>query len=320
MNDSKATKRATLGVLSFVVLSLLLAPLARVAIADEVEQGSNVRVNASENQAQISSHIKSSAVEKEFKAQMETSHGVRLKVEFDSETANMSRELELEATFAKVVEFTDSSGTLTTSSTVLQTVDLEQLTYSRVSANQVTVGGVQGYQLATQGVQGNFTFKVVASTFPSSININSTSLSPSALKIVLGINNYPYKQTDSLLALQVNTESDRSIDVSETESQHAVKSLDSTLGEQAVFSWNGPLTVDGKSASVKVSATSQSDEQKSLNIVYPHGNSIVHDPMLGVFLVGVPFYAQTNFIIGIAAVVIMVIAVSVVIVAKNGRK
>ncbi len=320
LNDSKATKRAMLGVLSFVTLSLLLSPLARVAIADEGEQGSNMQVNVSENQAQISSHIMSSGVEKEFRAQMETSHGVRLEVEFESATADMSRELELETTFARLVEFTDSSGTLTSSSTVLQTMDLAQLSYSRVSTNQVTVGGVQGYQLVTQGVQGNFTFRVVAYAFPTSVNINSTSLSPSALKIVLYINNYPYKQTDSSLALQVNTESDRSIDVSETESQHAVKSLDSNLGEQAVFSWNGPLTVDGKSVSVKVSATSQGEEQKSLNIVYSHGNSIVHDPTLGVFLVGLPFYTQTNFIIGVAAVVILVVTVSVVIVTRKTRK
>ncbi len=320
LKNSKVTKWATPRVLSFVILSLLLAPLARVAIADEGEQGSNLQVNVSENQAQISSQIRSSGVEKEFRAQMETSHGVRLEVEFDSATANMSRELELEATFAKLVEFTDSSGTLTSSSTVLQTIDLAQLSYSRVTANQVTVGGVQGDQLVAQGVQGNFTFKVVAYAFPSSLNINSTALSPSALKIVLYINNYPYTQANSLLALQVNTESDRSIDVSEADSQHAVKSLDSNLGEQAVFSWNGPLTVDGKSATLKISATSQGDEEKTLNVVYPHGKSIVHDPVLGVFLVGVPFYTQTNFIIGVAAVAILVVAVSVVIVTKKTRK
>ncbi len=118
----------------------------------------------------------------------------------------------------------------------------------------------------------------------------------------------------------MNTESDRSIDVSETESQHTVKSLDSSLGEQAVFSWPGPLTVDGKSVSVKASATSQGEEQKSLNIVYPHSSSIIHDPTLGVSLVVQPFYTQTNFIIGVTAVVILIVTVSVVFISKKTRK
>ncbi len=134
---------------------------------------------------------------------METSHGVRLEVEFESETANMSRELELEATFARLVEFTDSSGMLTSSSTVLQTVDLAQLSYSRVSTNQVTVGGVQGYELATQGVQGNFTFKVVAYAFLTSVNINSTSL--------------PVRVEDSSLHRQLSLQAGRLIACSPSE-------------------------------------------------------------------------------------------------------
>ncbi len=321
MNDKSATKRAKLGVLCLVVLSLLISPLARVAIAQgEGEQGSNMQVNVSGNGAQISSQITSSGVQKEFQAQMGTSNGVRLEVELDAQTANMSRELELEATFAKIVEFTDPSGVLTSGSAVVQTVDLAQLSYSPISSNQVTVGGAQGYQLATQGVQGNFTFKVVVDVFPASVSINSTSLSPSELKIVLYINNFPYKQANSLLALQVNTDSDRSIDVSGTDSQHDVKSSDSSLGEEAVFSWAGPLTVDGKSASVKVSATSQGDEQKSLSIVYPHGKSIVHDPTLGVFLVGLPFYLQSTFIIGVAAAVILIVIAAVLVRSRRTRK
>lgn len=301
----KLDKAARGWVLPFVALTLLLAPVARTAVAQE--QGSNMQVNVSESGAQISSHIESSGVEKEFAAQMAASNGVRLEVQFESETANRSVELELEATFTKVVEFTDPSGVLNAGSKVLQSIDLSQLSYSPVTSNPTTVGGVQGYQLSMIGTQGGFTFKVVVYAFPSSLSINSTSLSPSALKVLLTLNGYPYVQGNSSLALQVRVDSDRSIDVSEADSQHDIKSADTSLGEQAVFSWSGPLTVDGKSASVKVSTTSQGDEEKNVNLVYPHGNSIVHDPVLGVLLVGAPFYLQAGFLLGVAAVIVVAV-------------
>jgi hypothetical protein len=324
-NSTKLIRRTATGVFFLVVSLLLITPIVRIAVADQAETSSNFLVSASGNQGQVISKIESPGVEKEYKAQMDTSQGVRIHVEFETGLTNASgdyqtKEIEFQATYIKLIEFTDPSGKFTSGSTVLQTIDLTKVTYSPVTVTQVTYNGVQGYQLSTLGTQGNFTFKVVAYAFPNAMNINATTLSPSALKIVTYITNYPYKQTNSLLSLQVETQSDRSIDTSVVNSQGEVKSSDNNLGEQALFSWNGPLTVDGKSSTVSVSATSQGDEDKVLNLVYPHGTSIVHDPMIGVFLGAVPFYLQPTFMLGAAAAVAVVAALSVAMLSRKLRR
>jgi len=315
-------RTATIGFV-FVALSLIIfSPVARMAMADD-EKSSNFRAGASGGQGQISSAIEASGVEREYSAQIDTSQGVRIHVEFQAETANASIELEFEVAYTKLIEFTDPGGTLTSSSTLLSSIDLTQLSYTPVVMNQGTFNGAQGYQFVAQGTQGNFTFKVTAYAFPNSANINTTSLSPSALKIVTSIMNYPFTQPKSLLALQLRTESDRSIETSGANSdQEELSSSDSGTGERAVFSWNGPLTVDGSSvasSSVKVGVTSQGDEAKVLNLVYPHGKIIVHDPVIGLSIGGAPFYLQPAFIIG-AVVVAAVVALATVLVVKRKQR
>jgi hypothetical protein len=321
-NGSTRIKKVAL--LSLVLSLLLLTPIFRIAAADngQGEQSSNFEVSASGNQAQISSQVEANGMQKQYSAQVDSSQGVTIHVHFSSETQTAENEIEFQVSFQKLVEFTDPSGTLTNTSTIVQTTDLTQLSYSPITESQVTYNGVQGYELSTQGTQGNFTFGVVAYAFPNSTSVNATSLSPSALKIVISILNYPYQQSNSLLALQLSTQSDRTVDTSMADSQQEIESSDSGLGEQAVFSWNGPLTVNGQtySSPVKFSVTSQGDEAKTLNIIYPHGSSIVHDPTIGVFLGSVPFYLQPTFMIGAAAAVAIVAALAVAVGIKRLRR
>jgi hypothetical protein len=328
-DSTRPMRHLITGVLFLVMSLLLFAPIARiVAVADEGETSSSMQASASGDQALILSKIQSYGIEKEYKAQMNTSQGVTVHVEFESGLGNTSgaystKEIEFQATFVKLVEFTDPSGNLRNTSTIVQTTDLTQLTYSPVTVTPVTYNGVQGYQLMTEGTKGNFSFKVVAYAFPNATSINATTLSPSALKVVIYVMNYPYNQTDSLLALQVETQSDRSIDTSQADLQGEVMSSDTNLSEQAFFSWNGPLAVDGASSAVKVSTSSQGDEAKTLDLIYPHGTSIVHDPTVGVFLNGaalVPFYLQPTFMLEAAAAFAIGAALSVTIVNHMIRR
>jgi len=78
--------------------------------------------------------------------------------------------------------------------------------------------------------------------------------------------------------------------------------------------------VDGKSASVKVSTSSQGDEEKMLNIVYPHGKAVVHDLLLGVFLVGATFDLQTGFSLAVADAAVLVVVLLVLAVFRRRSK
>ena len=326
MISSTKGRTKTIALLCLILSLLALAPVMRLAAADggqgANETSSNMQMSVSGNQAQIQSHIEANGVETEYGAQVDSSQGVTIHVHFQSEAQNAETEMEFQAAFQNLVEFTDPSGVLTNSSTIIQTTDLTQLSYSPIQETQVTYNGIQGYELSTEATQGNFTFKVVAYAFPNSTSVNATSLSPSSLKMDIYILNYPYKQSNSLLALQISTQSDRSVDTSNANSQEDIESSDSSLGQQAVFSWNGPLTVNGQaySSPLKSSVTSQGDDAKILNIIYPHAQSIVHDPTIGVYLGSVPFYVQPTFMIGAAAAVAIVAALSIAMVARRIRK
>jgi hypothetical protein len=323
MMTQERRRIATIGFL-FIALSLLVfSPMARIAMADD-EKSTNFQASASGSQGQISSKIEASGMEKEYQAQIDTSQGVRIHVEFAAENSTASTEIEFQVAYVKLIEFTDSSGTLTSSSTTLSSIDLTQLNYSPVVMTQGSFNGAQGYKFSTQGTQGNFTFKVVAYAFPNSANINTTSLSPSALKIVTSIVNYPYAQSRSLLALQLSTQSDRSIETSAANSNdQEISSSSGGAGSGAVFSWNGPLTVDGSavaSSNVKAVVTSQGDESKTLSLVYPHGTVIVHDPVIGLSIGGgAPFYLQPLFLGAVAAVVVIIL-VGAFMMTRRGRK
>jgi hypothetical protein len=309
LNSIRQTRITRLGILLLVLGLLLSSPMTRV-VGDSGESSSNFQVSASGSEAQIASHIDSSGIEKQYQAQITTSDGVRIHIHFNSETNTSENEIEFQASFLRLVEFTDPSGTFTNTSTILQSIDLSQLNYSPVSESQVTYNAVKGYELVTQGVQGNFTFKVVAYAFPNSTNVNTTSISPSSLKIIIYIINFPYKQSNSLLALQLDTQSDRSIETSNANTQSEVESSDSGLGEQAVFSWNGPLTVNGQpyTGGVKSSITSIGDEDKTLNLIYPHGASIVHDPIIGLVLgATTPLYLEPTFLLGASVAAVLTV-------------
>src|SRR5579864_3609448 len=157
----KPKAKTTIALLCLVLSLLALAPITRIASADggggigENETSSNMQISASGNQAQVVSHIQANGVEKSYKAQLDTSQGVTVHVNFesDSETQNSENENEIEfqATFQNLVEFTDPSGVLTNTSTIIQTTNLTQLSYSNIQESQVTYNGIQGYEISTEG-------------------------------------------------------------------------------------------------------------------------------------------------------------------------
>jgi hypothetical protein len=116
--------------------------------------------------------------------------------------------------------------------------------------------------------------------------IESGVISPSEVKLDLIIENYPYEEEGTQLALMAKLETEAEVELHdddhEDEEDDDEDELKLTAPEaEAFFSWANNATVDG--VVTPVETTIEPDENgKKLYFAYTRGTSINHDPKLGV--------------------------------------
>ena len=121
-------------------------------------------------------------------------------------------------------------------------------------------------------------------------------ISPSEMKIDFIIQNYPYKNNNTQLALVMEIVTDYNLNI-EDESFDEKKGFASnetsinisSMNYSGFFSWLNTANIDGVNQSVHASifkveniGINGLDIVKYLSISYPRGNQIIHDPKIGV--------------------------------------
>ncbi|MFX0032122.1 MAG: hypothetical protein ACFE8E_13035 [Candidatus Hodarchaeota archaeon] len=146
---------------------------------------------------------------------------------------------------------------------------------------------------------------------------------PTKPKIDINIQNFPFLNVSSNLALYISLESETSYsEYDDTEDEElgyafnekAVSTLNDTF--TGIFSWNQSLLVDGIVRSVNASTIEIDDydnEYQKMYLIYPQGVNISHDPKIGlegIFIFNLeqfPWYLLTVFLtIGAVSISIVV--------------
>ena len=263
-----------------------------------VDQGSNfVLVRANIQQGSIDSH---------FGLWFSTAHGIVLREEFsrNSEIGDSESEanFHLMVAYVSLVEFKDVNGNGAFDNgtdTIVQEINLRNLTYTPPIATPITSqDGKHGIQIVANSTASatNFIFGVKADLFGQYAVVDGKVIAPTESKITTYILNFPFSNTTDKVALQVVAVSAYNIEHETSTSENTIRVRSSTA--QGFYTWTATATVNGQTATVAPSYETVRNHVV-INLAYPSGTSIIHDPILGIDF-ALPSFVNTSLLIMVA--------------------
>lgn len=256
-----------------------------VADEEEEEEEREVKIKVEEDTAEIESELEQGERKDKFEMEFEADDIIRLKMMYSKETNTTEKDLEFELEFRRLIEFNDANqnNLYDKSDSIVSNYYLSGKEYEAISyTTQPTADSETEHILSTQTLDG--VFKVVLHVTGSFAKIGAHTLRPTEVKIDIIISGYPYEGTDTLLALhseldtKAKTERDEeTADEAEGYAENEEEVEISSDSYKAFFSWEKTATIDGVEESVEAVT-----KDSSLYLIYQRGNSIVHDPKMGI--------------------------------------
>ncbi|MHA1612821.1 MAG: hypothetical protein ACTSYU_12260, partial [Promethearchaeota archaeon] len=250
----------------------------------------------SDSEVQIESELKNGASKDSFQIKIEADDKLGIKLEYESETEAAGVEVELEiefkVVFKSLIEFVDVNADGIFNESIDEEVqdfrldDFSPIEYlPEVQADNSTL-----HYLRVSTTDGVFTAHLfVAGEFMS---LNTTVLTPTEIKIDIEIQDFPYINDSSQLALYTKIETEYELEEEDhTENEELgfatnESGLTSEMnGFMAGFSWAEQADVDGVMKNVTITPVDVDDDHpddEKIYINYPRGTHIYHDPKIGV--------------------------------------
>jgi len=213
----------------------------------------------------------------------------------------------------------------------LSQINFDEIDWT-LNAKQVTLsGGTQGYEVNITGSRGTFVFSMSAIVTDTGVVVAGTKLLPTEVKVNFTIQNYPFVSSNSRLGLLLSYGGQQHFGTitsiisktvtgsGEDEVETVNKQTTATIskGAFAYFMWNTYAVVDGNSVAVKSEQLSNGTFARII-LNYPHGTSILHDPILGAgtgMPSQIPTFLPTGGAASAASIDLYLIIGSIVIVA-----
>lgn len=222
---------------------------------------------------------------------------VLLKLKVQSENATTESAFKMAVKLVDLVEYKDANGDgLYQAGTdpALQTLPLRGIAWSVQGPASATVGGVAVQQVTARGaLPGNGSISLVFSASDSAFRAGASQVDPSAVKFDIRLDNFPWRDNASRLALETHVLQKAESEVKDQEGGQGEDRVEARTGAfTGVFRWAANATVDGQSLAVKSSvqklANANEDEEdnesegvEAVTLNYAHGAHIEHDPVLG---------------------------------------
>ncbi|MHA1551262.1 MAG: hypothetical protein ACTSQC_04910 [Candidatus Heimdallarchaeaceae archaeon] len=293
------------GILTVLVLSsFLISPVTANGDDDEEDEDEDgvhddeeeenkrgVTVEVSGTEAQIESHQNYGDIQNEISIQMKAeSEGLEFEYSFDNESDVSDFEIEFSVEISEIIEYIDlqEDGFYNeTTDTLVQLVELNDFndiiyTIENISNNLV-------HHLSIVSTDGVFSAGIYLST--EFALVNGILISPTQIKIDVGIHGFNFTEPDSNLALKITLDSEVDVEYEEDEETEDEEDgratdeseIDISLGDYSgFFSWIENVTVDGVNYPVNATPLTTDEEDTKLYLNYPRGNEIIHDPKIGI--------------------------------------
>jgi len=163
--------------------------------------------------------------------------------------------------------------------TRLQYVNFARLNW-KLTVTKITDGEVQGWKVQMIANDRGATYNITTQVYNTGVRLHDgTPVAPNEAKIDFSFKNFPWASSESRLALITSFEG-----VSGNSSVMHYGNTTEVVVERnayAYFTWAPTANVDGSSVDVKVLQREQG-KVHYVELNYPHGVEIVHDPIIGV--------------------------------------
>jgi hypothetical protein len=312
--------------LSLMLVTTLFAPTALATeddsdddgIDDETEELNErgVRIEREPKEVEIKSVLVNDDVIEEIEVEMRYEAAIKVKFEFSKYNNSVEPELEITLEFREIIEFKDENdnGAFDSGDEEVSVYNLRETDYDDINYfTRNTLDNETEHVLEAQTSDG--IFKVVLHVVGNFAEIESGILTPSEIKLDLIIQNYPYEEDDTQLALMSKLEAGVEVEdeeehesehgeigedhLDEEEDEHEEKLVISTPDALGFFSWADTAEVDGVSTPVKTTKETEGEGGVKLYFAYERGTSINHDPKIGVpYLTVTPGASDSDFDLG----------------------
>jgi len=273
-------------------------------------QHRNMEMDFEGNCTRIRSEWGQDDYEDEFEIIFEIDKVPRIILNYKNNKQSSENELNFQVQIKELIEYSDTNrnGRYDEVDTVVNIYSFENAIFKNFTyENQTTENGEVINQVSTQTEDGIFKMNLFSSGNFS--QLGNQILSPSEVKIDFIINNYPFIEESTQLALRTTLETDHDTELNNTsfdELQGFSKNesvLDiSTLNKAGFFSWAENVLVDNITKPVNSTIQSQiietiidneiiSNKVSNIYFSYPRGSNIVHDPKLGVISISFEAFA-----------------------------
>ena len=264
-------------------------------IEDHIEEKNErkVEIQVEDYSIQIESELKFGEKKDEIKVKFDVDDNPKFQLEYESEVGDTETELEFTIKFKSITEYLDldSNGIYNNSiDEDVQVLKFEDMAWLPIEYSTSTMFNTTVHLFKASTTDGVFTpqFYVAGEFTP----INGSLISPTEVKIDIGIHNFPFMNDTSSLALYTKLESEAEYEHDE-DTEDETEGLSSEEEEVEVemngyigfFSWSEFALVDGVNVSVLSSPVETDDidaSQQKIYLNYPQGNEIIHDPKVGV--------------------------------------
>lgn len=285
----------------------------------------NIDIDFKTNETEIESFLRHGDTIDEIEMRIRYDNdGLNFQTSYESDYRSEGEsefEIEFSFTFKKLIEYidNDTNGVYdSTSDQLIQEFDLnsfDQLIYYRYSISEDT--SVHHFIVnTTDGVFTTHFYVLEEFDF-----VNNTLILPTIAKTDIEINNFNYLNSSSQLALYIKLETSGDfVEVEDTEdekngyasNEKGVLTVSNTF--EGIFTWNENASIDGiskKIAESKIEVDDDNENDQKLYLNYPRGNSIYHDPKVGVPNAIKSFSPQFPWLLIFLIAVISTISISV---------
>jgi len=273
-------------------------------------QHRKMEIKFEENRLRIRSEWEQDIYTDEFEILFEIENEPKLKFEYENNMHSSENELSFQVKIKELIEYRDTNrnGRFDEDDIIVNTYSFENsifknLTYQKqLSEDDETINLV-----STQTVDEVFKMNIYFSNNFS--NINNQILTPSEVKIDFIIDNFPFEEDDTQIALRtiLETEHETELDVESFDEKNGFSEGESvlditTINNGGFFSWAESVIVDGKIKSVNTTIKTQTEETikenekisyrvSNIYFSYPRGSNIIHDPKIGIVSISFEAFA-----------------------------
>ena len=211
--------------------------------------------------------------------------------------ATSNIQLTFELNLKKIVEFTDLNNNqrYDFNDETLSTYSFDSINFTNITYTyENTSSGDSLLSMDTHTIDNVFTLDLlIADNFTT---LSNQLLSPAEMKIDFTIQDYPYLDNTSQLALllEINTNHNFSVETESFDEKQGYASNESALNISSMqytgfISWVNTVIVDGDIKPVQASILEDKNitngnigQTQYISFTYPHGTKIIHDPKIGV--------------------------------------